>query len=66
MPLNFIKDTQHPGTYFVTGMLGILGSVAMIPFTVTGVPYEQRKVGMWLFVGAVVLLAGQLIFGLRQ
>lgn len=66
IPLGFIEESIHPGTYFVFGVVGIIVSIAFIPNIVTGIPNEQRNIVTFLFWVAIVLLGGQLIFGLVQ
>lgn len=65
VPLEFIKESQHPGSYFVMGVVGILASIALIPYTLTWLPDQQKQISKWLFFGVVLLLAAQLIFGLK-
>ncbi len=64
VPLEFIKGAEHPGGYFVFGVVGVLATIRVIPFMVTGIPYEQNRISMWLFLAAVILIAGQFVFGL--
>ena len=59
IPLEWISESLHPGTFFIIGALGSIWAVATIPYIVTKIPHKQKLIFTWLFIGLVILLTGQ-------
>ncbi len=59
IPLEWISESLHPGTFFIIGAVGSIWAVATIPFIVTKIPHKQKLIFTWLFIGLVILLTGQ-------
>ena len=62
IPLEWIRESLHPGNFYIIGAVSSVFVVAIIPYTVTEIPHKQKLILRWLIIGLVILLTGPLAY----